>query len=127
MLSHKFRTRRARQRGLPGADWRQKLQGAEVDLIIFEYELHGQSCELIAEAFDAEFQLDRVSGIKAAHFRKKEPGNGDPGCPAKYRRPKMGYAAIGSAGRKNRAKVSFSDTSNPWSSPSFIRKALAPN
>jgi hypothetical protein len=57
-------------------EWRQELHsrlyaGSEVDLINFEYELHGQSCELIAQAFGPEFQLDRVPTAKAAHFRRR--------------------------------------------------------
>ena len=64
-------------------DWHRELHsqlyaGAEVDLMHFDYHLHGQSCELIAQAFDSEFQLDRVPSVKAAHFRKK---------PERFKRP----------------------------------------
>jgi hypothetical protein len=45
--------------------------GAEVDLINFENGLHGSSCELIAQAFDSEFQLARVPGAQVVYFRKK--------------------------------------------------------
>jgi len=46
-------------------------QGLEVDLINFDFELHGQSCELMAEAFAFEFFLGRIPQERAAHFRKK--------------------------------------------------------
>ena len=58
------------------AEWHKELhshlyQGAEVDLINFDYELHGESCELIAQAFTMEFQMDRIPEAKSAHFRRK--------------------------------------------------------
>ena len=69
-------------------DWQKELHsrlysGADVDLVNFEYELHGESCELIAQAFGTEFQLHRVALTKAAHFRRKSewtsPSEGDRG------------------------------------------------
>src|SRR5689334_12901907 len=45
-------------------DWKEALHshlyhGLEADLINFEYTLHGQSCELLSQAFTMEFHLDR--------------------------------------------------------------------
>ena len=57
-------------------DWKELLhshlyKGMEADLMNFEYGLHGAACELIAQAFAMEFQLDRDPTANAAHFRKK--------------------------------------------------------
>jgi len=73
-----------RERGIVNCqeiNWQQLLhshlfKGREVDLINFEYETHGHSCELIAQAFAMQFQLDRVPAAKAAHFRRRPEWNG---------------------------------------------------
>ncbi|HTL56833.1 MAG TPA: hypothetical protein VL361_14225 [Candidatus Limnocylindrales bacterium] len=58
-------------------DWKEAVHshlynGIEVDLINFEYSLHGESCELLAQSSTMEFKLDRDPDARAAHFRKKE-------------------------------------------------------
>ena len=57
-------------------DWKEALHshlynGIEADLINFQYTLHGEACELLAQAFAMEFQLDRDPSTNAAHFRKR--------------------------------------------------------
>ena len=66
------------------SDWSQLLHsqlysGHGVDLINFDYDLHGESCELIAQAFLMEFTLDRDPQEKTAHFLRKP----DPNLPAR--------------------------------------------
>ena len=51
--------------------------GCEVDLVNFEYDLHGDQCEWLARVFQAEkvfeveFLPDRDPAARAAHFRLK--------------------------------------------------------
>ena len=58
--------------------WREELHsllfnGIEVGLINFDYALHGESCQLLAEAFVAEFSLDRVPETRLL-ISAKSPG-----------------------------------------------------
>ena len=56
--------------------WEDELQtllfsGIAVDLVNFNYDLHGESCELLAQGFSMEFNLSRDPTCKTAYFRKK--------------------------------------------------------
>jgi hypothetical protein len=58
------------------SDWREALHshlfnGIEVDLLDFDYARHGESCELLAQAFVLDFSLGRDPKGGTAHFRKK--------------------------------------------------------
>ncbi len=47
------------------------FDGVELDLVNFDYEQHGRSCELMAQAFSMDFTLDRDPTSNTAHFRNR--------------------------------------------------------
>jgi len=58
------------------SSWEEELQrllfsGIAVDLVNFDYDLHGESCELLALGFSMEFNLSRDPKCKTARFRKR--------------------------------------------------------
>jgi hypothetical protein len=44
-------------------------QGREADLVNFDYNLHGQFCEFLADKYHLEFRLSRDPALKEAHLR----------------------------------------------------------
>ena len=45
--------------------------GIAVDLVNFDYDSHGESCELLARGSSMEFNLARDPKCRTAHFRKR--------------------------------------------------------
>lgn len=57
-------------------DWRDVVydnlyQRIEVDLIDFNYQSHGNSCELMARVLGFDFSLSRDANSNTAYFRRK--------------------------------------------------------
>lgn len=44
-------------------------RGREADLTNFDYDLHGQFCEYLADKYHLEFRLSRDPALKEAHLR----------------------------------------------------------